>query len=90
MYGTKTLKRIANAVIFAFIVSAEVLEELDKYGYKVCYKYHKKLKTKIYVITNTYDLALLELKLCKLSHKCFIKPIKTYSEYKNLWKHCPF
>ena len=76
---------------------------MAKYGYKVCYKELGKHKLKIHLVTNTYDLALWEVQYFE-THKqidrqtkqviqnpiWFIKPIKTYLEYKLLWKGCPF
>ena len=34
----------------------------NKYGYKVCYKQHGKRKLKIYLVTNSYDLAFWEIR----------------------------
>jgi len=68
---------------------------MNKYGYKVCYRKFGKHKIKIHLITNSYELALLEIQYYE-SHKqnsdriWIIKPIKNYFEYKWLWRGCPF
>lgn len=75
----------------------------NKYGYKVCYREYGKLKIKIHLICNSYDLALWQIqyyenyiqhdrktkKLIK-SPKWYVIPIKTFIEYKWLWRGCPF
>lgn len=76
---------------------------MDKYGYKVCYKKQGKEKLKIYLITETYDLAEWHIrwysKHTPTDRKTnrplekviwLIVPIKTYIEYKRLWRGCPF
>lgn len=76
---------------------------MSKYGYKVCYKEFGKNKLKIHLICNTYSLArweiqyyenyqLLDRKRNKLIKNpiWYIIPIKTYYEYKKLYKGCPF
>lgn len=73
------------------------------YGYKVCYQKFGKRKWKIYVITNSYDFALWHVRwyeretpLDRKTHKPIenvswvVIPIKTYIEYKRLWRGCPF
>lgn len=69
------------------------------YGYKLCYKKLGKEKLKIYIITNAYDLALWHVRWYakhpppdKTLHNVtwVIVPIKTYAEYKRLWRDCPF
>ena len=62
------------------------------YGYILCEKTNK---SKIYLITNSYDLALLEKsKLEKSSRKqtneLIISKIETKKEYIKFWKKCPF
>ena len=73
------------------------------YGYKVCYKKHGSERLKLYLVTNTYDLAQWHVRwyennspLDKKSKRPLINvewliiPIKTNSEYKRLWRVCPF
>ena len=75
----------------------------NKYGYKVCYKELGKNKLKIYLVCNSYDLAKWEVEYYKSSPQknrktnkplnnptWYILPIKTYLEYKWLWRGCPF
>lgn len=74
-----------------------------EYGYKVCYRKQGKNKIKIYLVTNSYDLAEWNIRWYKketpLDRKTkrpienvswLIIPIKTYIEYKRLWRGCPF
>lgn len=75
----------------------------NKYGYKVCYRKLGKSKLKIHLICNSYDLAMWEVQYYE-SHKVYdrktkelivnvewvVIPIKTFIEYKWLWKGCPF
>ncbi len=72
---------------------------MKDYGYKLCYKELGKEKLKIYIITNTYDLALWHVRWYEkhsppdktlLDVTWVIVPIKTYAEYKRLWRGCPF
>ena len=76
---------------------------MNKYGYKVCYKTQGKEKLKIYLITNAYDLAEWHIrwysKHTPTDRKTkrplekviwLIVPIKTYIEYKRLWRGSPF
>lgn len=75
----------------------------NSYGYKVCYKRQGKSKLKLYLITNTYDLANWHIRwyakhtpsdrITKRpieNVEWLIVPIKTYIEYKRLWRGCPF
>lgn len=75
----------------------------NKYGYKVCYKEFGKNKLKIHLVCNTYDGAVWNIQYYETNPqydrktKClirqptwFVLPIKTYFEYKRLWKGCPF
>lgn len=75
----------------------------NEYGYKVCYKQHGKSKLKIHLIVNTYELAKFhilwyethtpkdrETKRLIQNVEWLIFPIKTYPEYKRLWRGCPF
>jgi hypothetical protein len=73
------------------------------YGYKVCFKKQGKTKWKIYLVTNTYDSAIWNVRwyenhsppdrktntpIEQVIWRVF--PIKTYFEYKYLWRGCPF
>lgn len=76
---------------------------MKNYGYKVCYRETGKTKVKIHLITNSYDLCVWEIQYYE-NHKqidkrtkkiivkpeWFIIPIRTFLEYKWLWKDCPF
>ncbi len=76
---------------------------MNGYGYKVCYKQHGNEKLKLYLITNTYDSALWNVRWYE-SHSppdrktgipiqnatWIIQPITTYQEYKRRWRGCPF
>ena len=75
----------------------------EHYGYKICYKKQGKYKLKIYLITNAYDIAKWHIrwyaKHAPIDRKTkrpieniewLIIPIKTYIEYKRLWRGCPF
>lgn len=81
-------------------MSADIIRN---YGYKVCYRQQGSEKLKIYVVTNTYDLAEFHIRWYakhtpsdrKTKHPLenviwLIVPIKTYIEYKRLWRGCPF
>lgn len=75
----------------------------SKYGYKVCYRQQGKRKRKLYLVTNTYSSAEWSVRWYK-SHSppdrktnqllenvtWLIIPIKTFLEYKWLWRGCPF
>lgn len=75
----------------------------NKYGYKVCYQEFGKKKLKIYLITNTFDSAIWNIRWYEIhpqfdrfdNHK-LINPtwhlfeIETKKEYEKLWKGCPF
>jgi hypothetical protein len=69
---------------------------MSKYGYKVCYKQEGGEKLKVYLVTNTYDLAYWHIRWYE-NHSPPIKnviwqivPIKTLFEYKLRWRNCPF
>lgn len=75
----------------------------NRYGYKVCYIKHGRRKQKLYLVTNTYNSAEwsvrwyethspLDRKTRKPLERVtwLIIPIKTYPEYKRLWRDCPF
>lgn len=75
----------------------------NKYGYKVCYREYGKLKLKIHLICNSYELAVWEIQYCENNPQCdrntnksiikpewYLLPIKTLFEYKWLWRGCPF
>lgn len=72
---------------------------MKDYGYKLCYKKQGKEKLKIYIITNSYDLAEFHIRWYAkheppdktlLDVTWVIVPIKTYAEYKRLWCEVPF
>lgn len=72
---------------------------MKDYGYKLCYKKQGKEKLKIYIITNSYDLAEFHIRWYAkhsppdktlLDVTWVIVPIKTYAEYKRLWRSVPF
>ena len=68
---------------------------MNKYGYKICYKEIGKYKVKKYGVTNTYSLALFVIQNFEKKNKnvfriWLIKPIKTYIEFKLIWRGCPF
>ncbi len=69
------------------------------YGFKVCYKKQGKEKLKIFLITNAYDLAEFHIRWYEthsppnktlLDATWVIVPVKTYAEYKRLWRNVPF
>ena len=75
----------------------------NKYGYKVCYKEFGKRKMKIYLVTNTLDSAIWNVRwyeshpmLDRKNKHLLNKPIwhimaiKDLREYEKLWKGCPF
>lgn len=71
-------------------------------SYKVCYKLKGKQRIKIYLVANTYDLALWHVrwyeinpppdKAGKLIENAdwLILPIKTLIEHRWRWRGCPF
>ena len=69
----------------------------NKYGYKVCYKEYGKTKLKVFLVTNSFDLAIWHVRWyereppTKLkSPQWEIQEVKTKNEYEKLWKGCPF
>lgn len=77
--------------------------ENNKYGYKVCYREFGKSKLKIHLICNVLDGAEWHVRYYENHQQkdrhtgnlireptWEIIPIKTYLEYKRLWKGCPF
>ena len=69
----------------------------NKYGYKVCYKEYGKTKLKVFLVTNSIDLAIWHVRWyereppTKLkSPQWEIQEVKTKNEYEKLWKGCPF
>ena len=75
----------------------------NKYGYKVCYEEQEKDKLKVHLVTNNFDLAILELndyvknpqvdrkdKHIIKNPKWHLFEVKTSKEYNKLWKGCPF
>lgn len=76
---------------------------MRNYGYKVCYKKQGSYKWRVYVVTNTYNLALWHARWYEREppkHRNTGKaienavwdvlPIKTLAEYKRRWRGCPF
>ncbi len=72
---------------------------MNNYGYKVCYKKQSKERLKIYLIVNSYDLAEFHIRWYAnheppnktlLDVTWIIVPVKTYAEYKRLWRDVPF
>lgn len=75
---------------------------MRSYSYKVCYKLKGKQKIKIYLVTNTYVLAVWHVrwyetnppldKTGKLIQNAdwLIFPIKTLIEHRRRWRGCPF
>ena len=75
----------------------------NRYGYKVCYREYGKLKLKIHLICNSYELAVWEIQYYENNPQCdrntnkqiikpkwYVIPVKTFFEYKWLWRGCPF
>jgi len=75
----------------------------NKYGYKICYREYGKLKLKLHLICNSYELAVWEIQYYEnnpqtnrktnkqiIRPEWYILPIKTFFEYKWLWRGCPF
>ncbi len=69
----------------------------NEYGYKVCYKEYGKTKLKLFLVTNTLDLANWHIRWYerepppKLKNPQWeIQEVKTKIEYEKLWKGCPF
>ena len=67
------------------------------YGYKLCNKTQPSHKCKVYLVTNTYELARWHVRWYERDPpkhlKCVvwdIFPIQTMSEYKVRWRGCPF
>lgn len=76
----------------------------NRYGYKLCYSEPpKKKKLYIHIVTNSYSLVKWEKDRCQRTeqysridnHKLYkptwyVLPVKNKTEYKRLWKGCPF
>ncbi len=73
------------------------------YSYKVCYKLKGKKRLKVYLITNTYDLAEWQVRWYEnnpppdrktgktiQNAEWLIIPIKSLIEHKRRWRGCPF
>jgi len=69
----------------------------NKYGYRVCYREYGSNKLKVYLVTNSLDLALWHIrwyehkpppKLNKPEWE--IKEITTKKQYEKFWRGCPF
>lgn len=68
-----------------------------KYGYKVCYRELGKAKLKIFLVTNSFDLAVWHIRWYErepppeiINPIWEIREVKTLKEYERLWKGCPF
>lgn len=68
-----------------------------KYGYKVCYKEYGKTRLKLYLVTNSFETALWHIRWCEekpppkiKNPRWIISKIKTFKEYNEMWKDCPF
>ena len=76
---------------------------MKHYGYKVCYTEKGKHRIKLYLVTNTYDGAMWNVRWYE-SHSppdrktgkpiqnvtWLIIPIKHFLEYNRIWRNCPF
>lgn len=69
----------------------------NKYGYKVCYRTYGKIKTKVFLVTNTLDLAKWHVRWYErepppkvTNPQWEILEVETIKEYEKLWKGCPF
>lgn len=73
------------------------------YAYKVCYIEKGSKRKQTHIVTNSYQLALIELAYCqkhpqrkRKSNKpirdptWYLLPVRTLKEYNNLWRDCPF
>lgn len=76
---------------------------MNKYGYKVCYRKIGKQKLKMFIVTNSYDLATWHVRWYEreppkdrktdkpiLNVTWLVIPVKNFLEYKRLWRGCPF
>lgn len=76
---------------------------MKNYSYKVCYKTKGKDKTRVYLVTNTYDLADWHVRWYKSNPPIdkktnkpivyadwLIIPIRSLIEHKWRWRGCPF
>jgi hypothetical protein len=76
---------------------------MKEYGYKVCYREIGKNKIKIHLICNSYDLAKWEIQYYEnspqhdrktrkliVNPEWYLMPVRTFIEYKWLWRGCPF
>lgn len=79
------------------------MEKENKYGYKVCYIEKSCKKMMRCIVTNSLMLAKMEFRYFQthpqyerntnrklINPTWYIIPIKTYLEYKKLWRGCPF
>ena len=75
---------------------------MKNYGYKVCYKHIGKSKVKIYVVTNSYDIAIRHVRWYErepptdrktqipiVGAEWLVIPVKNFMEYRRLWRDCP-
>ncbi len=70
---------------------------MKHYGYKVCYKTQGSHQWKVYLVTNTYELALWHVRWYERDSPKHLKfvvwdvfPILKLREYKVRWRGCPF
>ena len=75
------------------------MTENNKYGYKVCYVEKGKNKMKVYMVTNTYNLAMWHVRWYETHSppengpknvEWKGLPITSYLEYRWRWIGCPF
>jgi hypothetical protein len=75
----------------------------NKYGYKISYREFGNTKLKIYLVTNTLDGAIWNIRWYEnhpqqdrldkhylRNPTWFLDEVKTKTEYNKLWKGCPF
>ncbi len=69
----------------------------NKYGYKVCYREYGKTKLKVFLVTNSFDLADWHIRWYEQkpppelnNPQWEIQELETLKEYEKLWKGCPF
>ena len=66
---------------------------MKDYGYKICYRRKGKNKLKVFIVTKSYDYALWRVRWLESSTPDItwvVLPIKSFLEYKWLWRGCPF
>ena len=76
---------------------------INKYGYKISYQECGKRKIKIYLVTNTLNSAIWNIRWYQTTPQFdrkdnhlidkpfwFLEKVKNLKEYNKLWKGCPF